>query len=95
VPDVEIELTRLQCQEPEAIPRDAAVIGHTWLKANKDGSPDKRFPNNTAGPIVEYGEIALSSRQGLREKYMISHFKAAEAFVQAWGTYRAVLQGAT
>jgi hypothetical protein len=49
--------------EKEAIPNDAQLIGYTWKKANKDGSPDRRFANNYQIPILAYGDIRLTSNQ--------------------------------
>ena len=42
--------------EEESVPADAQLIGHTWKKANKDGSPDRRFANNYQIPILAYGD---------------------------------------
>lgn len=77
--------------EEEAIPGDAQVLGQTWKKANKDGSPDRRFANNYQIPVVAYGGIRISSKSGLNEEYLISNASAAEAFVQAWTTFREAL----
>jgi hypothetical protein len=56
-----------------AIPADSPVVGHTWWKANKDGSPDRRFKGNFRIPIVQYGMLTLKSPTGLNEAYLISN----------------------
>jgi len=77
--------------EEEAIPTDAQLIGHTWKKANKDGSPDRRFANNYQIPILAYGDIRLTSKSGLNEEYLISNATAAQGFAQAWTAFKNAL----
>jgi hypothetical protein len=70
--------------EEEAIPKDSKVIGSTWAKANKDGTPDKRFKGNYEIPIVQYGKLTITSATGMNEEYMVSNVESAEAFFRAW-----------
>ena len=77
--------------EEEAVPADAELIGHTWKKANKDGSPDRRFANNYQIPILKYGDIRLTSKSGLNEAYMISHAALAERFADAFINFQRAL----
>ena len=77
--------------EREHVPRDSEVIGQTWTKANKDGSPDKRFKNNRRIPIVRYGEILMSSPNGLLEAYEFSNYSTSEAFATAFRKHREAL----
>ncbi len=65
--------------EEETVPKDTEVIQHTWKKANKDGSADKRFKGNYQIPIVKYGDMTLKTESGLEESYMFSNF---DAFVE-------------
>ena len=44
--DIELEFSFSMFIEEEALPRDTTIVGQTWAKANKDGSPDKRFNGN-------------------------------------------------
>jgi hypothetical protein len=81
--------------EEEAIPTDAQLIGHTWKKANKDGSPDRRFANNYQIPILAYGGIRLTSKSGLNEEYLISNAVAAQGFAQAWTAFKSALPRTT
>lgn len=71
------------------------MIGHTWKKANKDGSPDRRFANNYEIPIVAYGGIRITSKGGLNEEYLISNAAAAQGFAQTWTTFKEALPRAT
>jgi hypothetical protein len=77
--------------EEESVPADAQLIGHTWKKANKDGSPDRRFANNYQIPILAYGDIRITSKSGLNEEYLISNAAAAQAFTKAWATFKEAL----
>ncbi len=88
VRNVAIEYVPTRFIEREAIPADSPTIGHTWLKANKDGSPDKRFKGNVQIPIVQYGTLTLRSPTGLNEEYMVSSAPRCEAFAKAWNSFR-------
>jgi hypothetical protein len=86
-----VEYQAISFIEEESVPEDAQVIGRTWKKANKDGSPDRRFANNYQVPIVAYGGIAITSKTGLNEEYQISNANAAEAFAKAFAAFKSVL----
>ncbi len=74
--------------EGEQVPADTKVIGETWAKTNKDGSPDRRFRDNYRIPVCQYGELSFRSRTGLREDYHVSNAEAAIAFATAFDAYR-------
>jgi hypothetical protein len=91
VREVNVAFSITQFIEEAALPSDAEVIGHTWKKANKDGSPDRRFANNYEIPIVRYGELRLKSATGINEAYLLSDTAAAEAFAATMSAYQAEL----
>ncbi|MGM9998512.1 MAG: DUF4236 domain-containing protein [Candidatus Bruticola sp.] len=70
--DIDIEFCTTQFVETEYVPNDAKVVDQTWLKVNKDGTPDKRFKNNMQLPICEYGKIIIKSSTGLHIELMCS-----------------------
>jgi hypothetical protein len=70
---------------------DIEVVGHTWAKTNKDGSPDRRFKENYQIPICLYGQIAFRSQTGVTEEYMVSNAKAALAFAETMKVYQKAL----
>lgn len=74
--------------EEEGVPLDTKVIAQTWKKANKDGSPDRRFANNYQIPIVEYGNLIITSPTGLNEHYMISNATSVAQFSTRWAEFR-------
>jgi hypothetical protein len=74
--------------EEEAVPSDTRVIRQAWKKANKDGSPDRRFANNYQIPVVEYGGLIVKSPRGLNEEYMLSNASAVEQFAMRWSEFR-------
>jgi hypothetical protein len=86
--DLRLEYNPLSFIEEEAVPGDSELIGYTWKKANKDGSPDRRFANNYRIPILKYGDIRLTSKSGLNEAYMISHAALAERLASAFAKYQ-------
>jgi hypothetical protein len=88
---VRIDYSSVSFIEEQTVPADAELIGHTWKKANKDGSPDRRFANNYQIPIVKYGDLRLTSKSGLNEGYMISNASLAEGFADAFATFQRAL----
>jgi hypothetical protein len=60
-------------------PSDAVQLGLTFQYVNVKGGPDRRFKNNPLLPIMLYGELELSSLQGLRWQIQISRADAAPA----------------
>lgn len=85
--EVTLRYAPIRFHETEPVPPDAQVVGTTWLKANKDGSRDRRFANNRAIPIACYGELTFRSPGGLHEEYLVSNAARAEEFARAWDAY--------
>ena len=86
-----LTLSRTHFVEEQQVPVDAKVVGQTWKKANKDGSPDRRFKENYSIPLVEYGELTMTSTTGLLEAYQFSDFAKTEAFAQAFAVHERAL----
>jgi hypothetical protein len=90
--EIDLEADGIRFHEDEGVPPDAEVLGNTWAKANKDGSPDRRFADNYAIPICAYGLVAFRSSGGIREEYMFSNWRATEAFAMAFVSYQEALR---
>ena len=73
--------------EEESMPTDATVVGKTWAKVNKDGTPDKRFKANYQISIAQYGEIEFKSDNGIFEVFMVSAYEVAKDFVESYNDY--------
>lgn len=71
--DIQIGLGTTQFIESEIVPSDAKVVGRTWLKVNKNGTPDKRYKDNRQVPICEYGTIVIESGNALHVELMCSN----------------------
>lgn len=82
--DIQFSVNATRFQEEEAVPSDSQVVGRTWAKTNKDGSPDRRFKENYEIPVVQYGKLVLQSATGLNEEYMFSSLSSGEAFAREW-----------
>ena len=82
--EVNLDSSTARFIEEEGVPGDSKVVGQTWAKANKDGSPDKRFNGNYQIPIAAYGKLLFRSVTGMNEEYMVSNAASAEAFARAW-----------
>ncbi|HTF87136.1 MAG TPA: hypothetical protein VK843_01920 [Planctomycetota bacterium] len=81
--DVIIKSETTTFVEAESVPADAEVAGSTWLKTNKDGSPDRRFAKNRQLPLCSYAELWFTSSTGLREAFMFSSRQKTQAFAEA------------
>lgn len=79
--------------ETGTIPSDTKIIDKTWAKVNKNGSPDKRFKGNYQIPIVQYGEISLSTNTGLNERYHFSNYEFTQKFGGTFDGYRTLING--
>src|SRR5262249_51144022 len=44
--EVDIKFDVTNFIEEETVPEDANIVGRTWAKVNRDGSPDRRFKGN-------------------------------------------------
>lgn len=64
--------------EDDVVPKDATVVGKTWLKVNKNGTRDKRFKDNRQVPICEYGVIVIESGMVLYVELMCSNSNTIE-----------------
>ncbi|MBC2169907.1 DUF4236 domain-containing protein [Listeria booriae] len=71
--DIRMGLGTTNFVETDAVPKDAHILGHTWLKVNKNGSPDKRFKNNRQVPVCQYGEVRIESGNALHVELMCSN----------------------
>ena len=70
---INLKLGKTNFIESEAVPADAKVVRQTWLKVNKDGSPDKRYKGNRQVPVCEYGEVIIQSGTSLYVELMCSN----------------------
>ncbi|MFQ3576150.1 MAG: DUF4236 domain-containing protein [Cytophagales bacterium] len=78
--------------EEEKVPKDSQVVGQTWAKVNKNGTPDKRFKDNYQIPICLYGEFSLTSKTGLNEAYSISSYEKAEKFARSMEEFKMTIK---
>jgi hypothetical protein len=91
--DVKLSFIAQAFHETDGVPADSTVVGHIWLKANKDGSPDRRFANNHKIPIAAYGKLVFTSSTGMREEYLCSNAELTARFANAWETFERSLDG--
>ena len=71
--DVDMGFGITRFVETDPVPKDAKVVDQTWLKVNKNGTPDKRYKNNRQVPICEYGTVIVESTAGLHIELMCSN----------------------
>jgi len=70
---------------PGRPPTDATQVDRTWQYVNVKGGPDRRYANNPVLPIMLYGNIDLTSPQGLSWRVQVSRADAAPAIAQTLG----------
>ena len=86
--DLEIIYSNSNFLEEENVPNDADVIGSTWAKVNKNGTPDKRFKGNYEIPIVRYGELKFKSETGIYEVFLFSNADTSKIFSDIYEDYK-------
>jgi len=86
--EVDFDFISQKFLEEEGVPSDSKVIGNTWAKVNKNGSPDRRFKDNYQIPICLYGNIEIKSSSGLNEAYFFSDHGKAELFSKTFRVYQ-------
>jgi len=86
--EVEIIYSDSNFLEEDNVPDDAELIGSTWAKVNKNGTPDKRFKGNYEIPIVKYGELTFKSKTGIHEVFLFSNAKTPQKFATVFNKFR-------
>jgi hypothetical protein len=86
--DLDISYSDSKFLEEETIPKDSAVIGKTWAKVNKNGTPDKRFKGNYEIPIVRYGELKFKSGTGVYEVFLFSNYESSNIYANSYEQYK-------
>lgn len=75
--------------ESESVPDDAEIVGYSWKYVNNNGTQDKRFKDNVQISVTRYAELELSvEKMNFNERYLISNFKSANRFVEAFEKYK-------
>lgn len=78
--------------ERDVVPHDASVVDHTWERVNRDGSPDRRYANNTRIPIVAYGLVQIEMSVSDQRAFLVSSQAAAAGFALAFDTFQSSLR---
>lgn len=78
--EVDIKAMDYSFIEDEGVPKDAERIGTTWLKVNKNGTPDMRYKGNRQIPICKYGLIKIASKDSMDIRICCSNYRLIEAF---------------
>ncbi|MGF7040078.1 hypothetical protein [Mucilaginibacter lappiensis] len=77
-------------EQKNDIVNDLSVVGETWYRVNKDGSPDRRFVGNYTIPIVLYGSLHIKSPSGINELYYVSDHNKAKHFYEQYVNYQSL-----
>ena len=80
--EVKIFTNKTRFVEDLIVPRDAYVVSKTWKYVNKNGTRDKRFNNNYEVSVCLYGDVTLTSANGLNVMLECSDYKNIDSFRQ-------------
>jgi len=90
--DLNFSFYEQRFMEDQSLPADSSVVGNTWAKVNKNGTPDKRFKDNYSIPICQYGGMELKSTTGLNEAYLFSSYNKSNQFAEKMNEYQRVIK---
>ncbi|EPR4572092.1 hypothetical protein ACU55E_001586 [Listeria monocytogenes] len=76
--DINMDLGTTNFVETDPVPKDANILYYTWLKVNKNGTPDRRFKNNHQVPVCQYGSVLIESGSSLHVELMCSNSDTIE-----------------
>lgn len=83
--DIKCEVGTSNFVETIGVCKDAEVVGETWEYVNKDGSPDKRHSENRKLSICKYGEIKITSSNGLNVWLQCSDWRKISQLEELYG----------
>ncbi|WP_246521298.1 hypothetical protein [Curtobacterium flaccumfaciens] len=66
-------------ERPGQVPKDSQLIAETWQYVNVKGGPDRRFKDNPVLPVVQYGQLDVTSAQGLSWTVQSSRVNALDS----------------
>lgn len=81
--EIEIKAGYMHFTETESVPGDSVLTAKVWAKSNRNGSRDRRFASNRELPVMEYGDLTITSPGGLNEHYMVSRPQPVLGFAAA------------
>ncbi|MFC3692162.1 DUF4236 domain-containing protein [Chenggangzhangella methanolivorans] len=88
---VTVEGMDLSVIELGDVPERATISEQVWERANRDGSPNRRYSANRQLPVCRYGTLKFHASSGLMEAYQVSEANKVLPFVSAWGELQRAL----
>jgi len=89
--EIEVQARCTHFTETETVPSDSVFQRKVWAKSNKNGSRDRRFASNRELPVMEYGDLRITSPGGLNEHYMVSRPQPVLDFAAATAELKRIL----
>jgi hypothetical protein len=87
IDELDLTFDAMNFLETNKIPKDSKIVGETWAKVNKNGTPDRRFKDNYKIPIARYGELTFKSNTGVFEVFLFSNEEYSKAFADKYNEY--------
>lgn len=76
---LDIKIDAVKFIENQVVPKDATIIDYTWQFVNKNGTPDKRYKNNRKLPVCLYGDVFITSKEGINVELQCSSIEKVKA----------------
>ncbi|MDJ0390093.1 SH3 domain-containing protein [Roseomonas sp. E05] len=86
--DVHLDAAEAIVAEVIDPPADAVMVNRIWEKANKDGSPDRRYASNRSIPILRYGLLRFAAPGMTAVSYLVSNPDLARRFATAFSEFQ-------
>lgn len=86
--DLKLDASSTRFIEESVQSSDSKHVGSTWRYVRKDGGPDRRFNNNRELPVMLYGEVYISSSDGLNLVLHTSNIESAGSFVATFQIFQ-------
>lgn len=71
--ELELEFGKRRYTEEKPLPQDAKVVDMVWHYQNNDGTPDRRFNDNSQIPVCEYFTVHCRTDMGLNILFYLSN----------------------
>ncbi|MBB6271233.1 hypothetical protein HDF26_001660 [Pedobacter cryoconitis] len=91
IEEINLQQSSIRFTEAGAVPPDSKIIGTTWFKVNKNGTPDRRFNDNYQIPIVQYGELRLLTNNRFNAEFELSNYESTEQFSSIFKEYQMII----
>lgn len=81
--DLDFNFDSRRFVEEDTVPKDAAVVDHTWKYVNNNGTPDRRYKGNRQLPVCLYGKFDIFTDKGVNMQFYVSNIEKMADFCKS------------